>query len=149
MFNSKKAKIEICEKLNSNAFKMVVYNSMDGITVVMYVHLPYRVWRSCFVFSQEIMHFQDETLYLAIHLLNRSLRLIKVTTANLQLLGMVCLFIAAKKEECLLPEVCCLSTPCLNRYSILGSLNKPWACSIQCNLACLHKYILCPLVFCD
>ncbi|XP_042071787.1 cyclin N-terminal domain-containing protein 2 isoform X2 [Haplochromis burtoni] len=53
----------------------------------------------------EIMHFQDETLYLAIHLLNRSLRLIKVTTANLQLLGMVCLFIAAKKEECLLPEV--------------------------------------------
>ncbi|XP_065328033.1 cyclin N-terminal domain-containing protein 2 [Pelmatolapia mariae] len=53
----------------------------------------------------EMMHFQDETLYLAIHLLNRSLRLIKVTTANLQLLGMVCLFIAAKKEECLLPEV--------------------------------------------
>ncbi|KAK7883195.1 hypothetical protein WMY93_029369 [Mugilogobius chulae] len=53
----------------------------------------------------EMMHFQDETLYLAMHLLNRSLRLIKVTTANLQLLGMVCLFIAAKKEESLLPEV--------------------------------------------
>lgn len=53
----------------------------------------------------EMMHFQDETLYLAIHLLNRSLRQVKVTTANLQLLGMVCLFIAAKKEECLLPEV--------------------------------------------
>lgn len=53
----------------------------------------------------EIMHFQDETLYLAIHLLNRSLRQVKVTTANLQLLGMVCLFLAAKKEECLLPEV--------------------------------------------
>ncbi|KAI3354465.1 hypothetical protein L3Q82_018985 [Scortum barcoo] len=53
----------------------------------------------------EILHFQEETLYLAIHLLNRSLRQIKVTTANLQLLGMVCLFLAAKKEECLLPEV--------------------------------------------
>lgn len=53
----------------------------------------------------EMMHFQDETLYLAIHLLNRTLRLIKVTTANLQLLGVVCLFVAAKKEESLLPEV--------------------------------------------
>ncbi|XP_072314775.1 cyclin-P [Eucyclogobius newberryi] len=53
----------------------------------------------------EMMHFQDETLYLAIHLLNRSLCLLKVSIANLQLLGMVCLFIAAKKEESLLPEV--------------------------------------------
>ncbi|XP_059186497.1 cyclin N-terminal domain-containing protein 2 isoform X2 [Centropristis striata] len=53
----------------------------------------------------EIMHFTEDTLYLAIHLLNRSLRQIKVTTINLQLLGMVCLFLAAKKEECLLPEV--------------------------------------------
>ncbi|XP_061916016.1 cyclin N-terminal domain-containing protein 2 isoform X3 [Entelurus aequoreus] len=53
----------------------------------------------------EIMHFQEETLYLAIHLLNCSLHLLKVTTANLQLLGMVCLFLAAKKEESLLPEM--------------------------------------------
>ncbi|XP_008282737.1 cyclin-P [Stegastes partitus] len=53
----------------------------------------------------EMMHFQEETLYLAIHLLNYSLRQIKVTTANLQLLGMVCLFLAAKKEESHLPEV--------------------------------------------
>uniref|UniRef100_A0A8C6T0I2 Cyclin N-terminal domain containing 2 n=1 Tax=Neogobius melanostomus TaxID=47308 RepID=A0A8C6T0I2_9GOBI len=53
----------------------------------------------------EMMHFQDETLYLAIYLLNRSLRLMKVTTANLQLLGIICLFVAAKKEESLLPEV--------------------------------------------
>ncbi|KAK9520582.1 hypothetical protein VZT92_020457 [Zoarces viviparus] len=53
----------------------------------------------------ELMHFQEETLYLAIHLVNRSLRAIKITTVNLQLLGMVCLFLAAKMEECLLPEV--------------------------------------------
>ncbi|XP_062417593.1 cyclin N-terminal domain-containing protein 2 isoform X2 [Pungitius pungitius] len=52
-----------------------------------------------------MMHFQEETLYLGIHLLNRSLREVKVSTVNLQLLGMVCLFLAAKKEECLLPEV--------------------------------------------
>ncbi|KAL7399756.1 hypothetical protein ABVT39_001176 [Epinephelus coioides] len=61
-----------------------------------------------FLDMMEIMHFQEETLYLAVHLLNRSLRQIKVTTVNLQLLGMVCLFLAAKKEECLLPEVSAL-----------------------------------------
>lgn len=60
---------------------------------------------ACFISYQEMMHFQEETLYLAVHLLNRSLRQLKVATANLQLVGMVCLFLAAKKEECLLPEV--------------------------------------------
>lgn len=58
---------------------------------------------------QELLQFQEETLYLAIHLLNHSLRQLKVSVANLQLLGMVCLFLAAKKEESLLPEVCCLT----------------------------------------
>ncbi|KAJ3591365.1 hypothetical protein NHX12_009310 [Muraenolepis orangiensis] len=53
----------------------------------------------------EVLHFQDETLYLAINLMNRGLRQVMVSTANLQLLGVVCLFLAAKKEECLLPEV--------------------------------------------
>lgn len=52
-----------------------------------------------------MMQFQGETLYLAIHLLNCCLHQMKVATANLQLLGIVCLFLAAKKEECLLPEV--------------------------------------------
>lgn len=69
------------------------------------------ILNSLFISYQEMMHFQEETLYLAIHLLNCSLRQIKVTTANLQLLGMVCLFLAAKKEECLLPEVRWLSPP--------------------------------------
>ncbi|XP_038123949.1 cyclin N-terminal domain-containing protein 2 [Cyprinodon tularosa] len=53
----------------------------------------------------ELLQFQEETLYLAVHLLNRSLRQLKVTTANLQLLGIICLFLAAKKEESLLPDV--------------------------------------------
>lgn len=69
----------------------------------------FSVLNALFISHQEMLHFQEETLYLAIHLLNRSLRQIKVTTANLQLLGMVCLFLAAKKEECLLPEVRWLS----------------------------------------
>ena len=56
-----------------------------------------------------MLQFQEETLYLAINLMNRGLRQIKVSTANLQLLGVVCLFLAAKKEECDVPEVqeCC------------------------------------------
>ncbi|XP_016329898.1 cyclin-P isoform X3 [Sinocyclocheilus anshuiensis] len=53
----------------------------------------------------EVFQFSEETLYLAVHLLNRALRLIKVSISGLQLLGVVCLFLAAKKEECLLPEV--------------------------------------------
>uniref|UniRef100_A0A673BN41 Cyclin N-terminal domain containing 2 n=1 Tax=Sphaeramia orbicularis TaxID=375764 RepID=A0A673BN41_9TELE len=75
----------------------------------------------------EMMHFQDETLYLAIHLLNRSLRQVKVTTANLQLLGIVCLFIAAKKEECLLPEVselCSLMDHTYTKHQLLRMERK-------------------------
>ncbi|XP_042343015.1 cyclin N-terminal domain-containing protein 2 isoform X2 [Plectropomus leopardus] len=75
----------------------------------------------------EIMNFQEETLYLAIHLLNRSLRQIKVTTVNLQLLGMVCLFLAAKKEECLLPEVsslCYLMDHAYTKHQVLRMERK-------------------------
>ncbi|XP_061683039.1 cyclin N-terminal domain-containing protein 2 [Syngnathoides biaculeatus] len=57
------------------------------------------------VHVSEMMQFQEETLYLAIHLLDRALRQLRVTTAKLQLVAVVCLFLAAKKEECLLPEV--------------------------------------------
>ncbi|KAK1785237.1 hypothetical protein P4O66_018632, partial [Electrophorus voltai] len=53
----------------------------------------------------EVFSFSEETLYLAVHLLNRALQQIKVSISSLQLLGVVCLFLAAKKEECLLPEV--------------------------------------------
>ncbi|XP_057695147.1 cyclin N-terminal domain-containing protein 2 isoform X1 [Corythoichthys intestinalis] len=75
----------------------------------------------------EMLHFQEETLYLAIHLLNRSLRLVKVTTANLQLLGIVCLFLAAKKEECLLPEVsglCYLMDHAYTKHQLLRMERK-------------------------
>ncbi|KAM9318641.1 cyclin-P [Pholidichthys leucotaenia] len=75
----------------------------------------------------ELMHFQEETLYLGIHLLNRSMRQIKVATANLQLLGMVCLFLAAKKEECLLPEVtglCSLMDHTYTKHQLLRMERK-------------------------
>ncbi|CAB1349211.1 unnamed protein product, partial [Coregonus sp. 'balchen'] len=37
----------------------------------------------------EVFHFSEETLYLSVHLLNRSLHKIKLNTAKLQLLGVV------------------------------------------------------------
>ncbi|KAL1256246.1 hypothetical protein QQF64_011791 [Cirrhinus molitorella] len=65
----------------------------------------------------EVFQFSEETLYLAVHLLNQALRLIKVSISGLQLLGVVCLFLAAKKEECLLPEVSELCYLMENAYS--------------------------------
>ncbi|XP_056333788.1 cyclin N-terminal domain-containing protein 2 [Danio aesculapii] len=65
----------------------------------------------------EVFQFSEETLYLAVHLLNRALRLIKVSISGLQLLGVVCLFLAAKREECLLPEVSELCYLMENAYS--------------------------------
>ncbi|XP_018554370.1 cyclin N-terminal domain-containing protein 2 [Lates calcarifer] len=85
----------------------------------------------------EIMHFQEETLYLAIHLLNCSLRQIKVTTANLQLLGMVCLFLAAKKEECLLPEVsglCYLMDHTYTKHQLLR-MERKVLCGLKFDLS--------------
>ncbi|MED6256481.1 hypothetical protein ATANTOWER_027192 [Ataeniobius toweri] len=80
-----------------------------------------------FTSCQEFLQFQEETLYLAVHLLNRSLRQLKVTTANLQLLGMVCLFIAAKKEESLLPDVsglCSLMAHTYTKHQLLRMERK-------------------------
>ncbi|KAF0030778.1 hypothetical protein F2P81_017509 [Scophthalmus maximus] len=85
----------------------------------------------------EMMHFQEETLYLAIHLINRSLRQIKVSTANLQLLGMVCLFLAAKKEECLLPEVsglCYLMDHTYTRHQLLR-MERKVLCGLKFDLS--------------
>nr|AAI42773.1 Si:ch211-132b12.8 [Danio rerio] len=65
----------------------------------------------------EVFQFSEETLYLTVYLLNRALRLIKVSISGLQLLGVVCLFLAAKREECLLPEVSELCYLMENAYS--------------------------------
>ncbi|KAE8295534.1 Cyclin N-terminal domain-containing protein 2 [Larimichthys crocea] len=85
----------------------------------------------------EMMHFQAETLYLAVHLLYRSLRQLKVATANLQLLGMVCLFLAAKKEECLLPEVsglCYLMDHTYTKHQLLR-MERKVLCSLKFDLS--------------
>ncbi|CAL8360942.1 unnamed protein product [Merluccius merluccius] len=85
----------------------------------------------------EVLHFQDETLYLAINLMNRGLRQITVSTANLQLLGVVCLFLAAKKEECLLPEVSELCYLMDNGYTKrqLLRMERKVLCGLQFDLS--------------
>ncbi|XP_067275614.1 cyclin N-terminal domain-containing protein 2 isoform X2 [Pseudorasbora parva] len=77
---------------------------------------PTYAW-DIFLDLMEVFQFSEETLYLAVHLLDRALRLIKVSISCLQLLGVVCLFLAAKKEECLLPEVSELCYLMENTYS--------------------------------
>jgi hypothetical protein len=54
---------------------------------------------------QEYLSLAGDTLYLAVHLLDSYLRAGKVRLHRLQLLGMACLFLACKIEECVLPEV--------------------------------------------
>ncbi|KAM4742229.1 cyclin-P [Anableps anableps] len=84
-----------------------------------------------------LLQFQEETLYLAIHLLNRSLRQLKVTTANLQLLGMVCLFLAGKKEESLLPEVsglCSLMDHTYTKHQLLR-MERKVLCTLNFDLS--------------
>ncbi|XP_015196412.1 cyclin-P isoform X1 [Lepisosteus oculatus] len=65
----------------------------------------------------DAFHYSEETLYLTVHLLNRCMRSCRVSIATFQLLGMACLFIASKREECLLPEVSELCFLMENTYS--------------------------------
>ncbi|KAM8953368.1 cyclin-P [Pelodytes ibericus] len=52
----------------------------------------------------EYLALEEETLYLAVYLMNSYLRVHKIQTSILQLLASSCLFIACKLEECLIPE---------------------------------------------
>ncbi|XP_033880655.1 cyclin-P-like isoform X1 [Acipenser ruthenus] len=73
----------------------------------------------------------EETLYLCVHLLNSSMRLSKVNIPTFQLLGMTCLFVACKKEECLFPEsteLCFLMENCFTRKQLLRMERKVLTC---------------------
>lgn len=54
---------------------------------------------------QEYLGLAGDTLYLAVHLLDSYLGAGRVRLHRLQLLGVACLFVACKMEECVLPEV--------------------------------------------
>ncbi|XP_069499143.1 cyclin-P [Ambystoma mexicanum] len=52
----------------------------------------------------EFFGFQEETLYLAIYLMNLYLKTSDIRVSKLQLLGATCLYLACKIEECTFPE---------------------------------------------
>ncbi|KAM3912096.1 cyclin-P [Leptodactylus fuscus] len=52
----------------------------------------------------EYLGLQEETLYLAVYLMNSYMKVHKIRTTLLQLLAASCLFIACKMEETLIPE---------------------------------------------
>ncbi|KAG9472965.1 hypothetical protein GDO78_015599, partial [Eleutherodactylus coqui] len=52
----------------------------------------------------EYLGLQEETLYLAMYLMNTYMKVHKIRTCFLQLLAASCLFIACKMEETLIPE---------------------------------------------
>ncbi|KAM4696304.1 cyclin-P [Rhinophrynus dorsalis] len=52
----------------------------------------------------EYLALEEETLYLAVYLMNSYMKVNKIRTAMLQLLAAACLFLACKIEETLIPE---------------------------------------------
>lgn len=54
---------------------------------------------------QEYLNLADETLHLAVHLMNSYMRASHVRIPHLQLLSATCLFLACKLEEHTRPEV--------------------------------------------
>ncbi|XP_074874030.1 cyclin-P [Carettochelys insculpta] len=52
----------------------------------------------------EYLSLADDTLYLAVYLMNAYLKVARVRVPALQLLGVTCLFVACKVEECTFPE---------------------------------------------
>ncbi|XP_014443405.1 cyclin N-terminal domain-containing protein 2, partial [Tupaia chinensis] len=70
----------------------------------------------------EFLGLAGDTLYLAVHLLDSYLCAGRVRLHRLQLLGVACLFVACKMEECVLPEpssLCLLSADSFSREELL------------------------------
>ncbi|XP_023564057.1 cyclin N-terminal domain-containing protein 2 [Octodon degus] len=70
----------------------------------------------------EYLGLVGDTLHLAVHLLDSYLRAGRVRLRRLQLLGVACLFLACKMEECVLPEpasLCLLSAGSFSRAELL------------------------------
>ncbi|XP_033700668.1 cyclin-P isoform X1 [Tursiops truncatus] len=72
--------------------------------------------------AQEYLGLAGDTLYLAVHLLDSYLGAGRVRLHRLQLLGVACLFVACKMEECVLPEpasLCLLGDGSFSRAELL------------------------------
>ncbi|XP_070254586.1 cyclin-P [Myotis yumanensis] len=86
------AEVMVCPALPQMALPRTVTPEMRALVVDWLVQV------------HEYLGLAGDTLYLAVHLLDSYLRCSRVRLHRLQLLGMACLFVACKMEECVLPE---------------------------------------------
>ncbi|XP_053771819.1 cyclin-P [Desmodus rotundus] len=84
--------VMVCRVLPQRALPCTVTPEMRALVVDWLVQV------------HEYLGLAGDTLYLAVHLLDSYLRSGRVRLHRLQLLGVACLFLACKMEECVLPE---------------------------------------------
>ncbi|XDA83404.1 hypothetical protein R6Z07F_013295 [Ovis aries] len=104
------ARPQVCRVLPRRALPRTVTPEMRALVVDWLVQV------------HEYLGLAGDTLYLAVHLLDSYLRASRVRLHRLQLLGMACLFLACKVEECVLPEpssLCLLGAGSFSRAELL------------------------------
>ncbi|XP_067413378.1 cyclin-P isoform X2 [Emydura macquarii macquarii] len=75
----------------------------------------------------EYLSLADDTLYLAVYLMNAYMKVARVRVPALQLLGVTCLFVACKVEECTFPEpaeLCFMTEDSFSRRELLRMERK-------------------------
>nr|XP_020022501.1 cyclin N-terminal domain-containing protein 2 isoform X2 [Castor canadensis] len=113
------AEVMVCRALPWRALPRKVTPEMRALVVDWLVQV------------HEYLSLAGDTLYLAVHLLDSYLRAGKVRLHRLQLLGMACLFLACKIEECVLPEpasLCLLSAGSFSRAELLRAERRILSC---------------------
>ncbi|XP_006871585.1 PREDICTED: cyclin N-terminal domain-containing protein 2 [Chrysochloris asiatica] len=104
------AEVMVCRTLPGRALPRSVTPEMRALVVDWLVQV------------HEYLGLAGDTLYLAVHLLDSYLRSGRVRLHQLQLLGVACLFLACKVEECVLPEsasLCFLGAGSFSRTQLL------------------------------
>ncbi|XP_055991616.1 cyclin-P [Sorex fumeus] len=102
--------VMVCRALPRRALPRTVTPEMRALVVDWLVQV------------HEYLGLVGDTLYLAVHLLDSYLCACKVRLRRLQLLGVACLFVACKMEECVLPEstsLCLLGAGSFSRAELL------------------------------
>ncbi|XP_013014603.1 cyclin-P isoform X1 [Cavia porcellus] len=104
------AEVMVCHALPQRVLPRAVTPEMRALVVDWLVQV------------HEYLGLAGDTLYLAVHLLDSYLCTGRVRLQRLQLLGVACLFLACKMEECVLPEpasLCLLSAGSFSRAELL------------------------------
>nr|XP_025865827.1 cyclin N-terminal domain-containing protein 2 isoform X5 [Vulpes vulpes] len=105
-----RAQPQVCRALPRRALPPTVTPEMRALVVDWLIQV------------HEYLGLAGDTLYLAVHLLDSYLRAGRVRLHRLQLLGVACLFVACKVEECVLPEsasLCFLGAGSFSRAELL------------------------------